>query len=152
MIDTPDPCAASNAAIRLCYNPRLRRAGSLSYIGALGPSRVIKIIAAFLLLFVSVELASAVGHYSVYTTNELSLKHPLDEKSGLRLVSIGSDGLVTIKQSDGTVLTAHPDKSKQFCNRYGHTTDIHLLSVSEAKDRVVIRLEMRVYPVPPAKR
>jgi len=107
---------------------------------------------AFLLLFVSVELASAVGHYSVYTTNELSLKRPLDEKSGLRLVSIGSDGLVTIKQSDGTVLTTHPDKSKKFCNRYGHTTDIHLLSVSEAKDRVVIRLEMRVYPVPPAKR
>ncbi len=105
-----------------------------------------KIIAATLLFFVTVLAATAASHFSIFTTNELSLKRPLDEKSGLRLVSVGTNGLVTIKRSDGSALTARLDKSKTFRNQYGHTTDIELLSVSEARDRVVIRTEMRVYP------
>ena len=105
-----------------------------------------KIIAPILLLFVTALLASAASHFSIYSTNELSFKRPLDKESGLRLVSVGADGLVTIKRSDGMALTARLDKSKTFRNQYGHITDIQLLSVSEAKDRVVIRTEMRVYP------
>ena len=105
-----------------------------------------KIVATISLLFLTTLLASAASHFSIFTTNELSLKRPLDKESGLRLVSVGADGLVTIKRSDGTALTARLDKSKTFRNQYGHTTDIQLLSVSEARDRVVIRTEMRVYP------
>lgn len=107
---------------------------------------IMKIIAATLLLFATTLLASAAGHFSIYATNELSLKRPLDEKSGLRLLSVGTNGLVTIKRSDGTALTARLGKSATFRNQHGHTTDIQLLSVSEARDRVVIRTEMRVYP------
>jgi hypothetical protein len=110
-----------------------------------------KIIAIIFLLCVSTLSATAVGHFSIYTTNNLSLKHPIDKTSGVRLVSIGADGLVTIQQRDGTVLTARLEKFKTFRNQYGHTTDVQLLSVSEARDRVVIRTEMRVYPVPPKK-
>ena len=104
-----------------------------------------KTIAITLFLFAAVLCATAASHFSIYTTNELSLKLPLDKKSELRLVSIGADGLVTIKRRDGTALTARLDKST-FRNQHGHTTDIQLLSVSETKDRVAIRTEMRVYP------
>ena len=99
-----------------------------------------------LLLLVTTLLATAANHFSIFTTNELSLKRPLNKESGLRLVSVGADGLVTIKRSDGTALTARLDKSKTFRNQYGHTTDVQLLSVSGGRDRVVIRTEMRVYP------
>jgi hypothetical protein len=104
-----------------------------------------KIITTILLLFVGTHLASAVSHFSIFTTNALSLKHPVDEESGLRLVSIGTNDLVTIKRSDGTLFTARLPESRTFRNQYGHTTDIELLSVSKARDSVVIRSEMRVY-------
>ena len=89
------------------------------------------------------QLMPMVGHSSVFTTNTLSLKQPLDQVTGLRLISIGADGLVSIKRTDGSVLTART--GKPFRNQYGHATDIELLSISEPKDKIVIRSEMRVY-------
>jgi len=123
--------------------------GSLSLLG--GFAHVMKTITAFLLLLASAHLACAVSHFSIFTTNDLSFKRPLDEKSGVRLVSIATNGLVTIKRSDGTVLSARLGDSKTFRNSYGHTTDIELLSVSKTRDSVVIRFEMRVYVAPPNK-
>jgi hypothetical protein len=112
-------------------------------------------IVIILLIFLTASIASAAsdardrqltpmaGHSSVFTTNTLSFKQAVDQVTGLRLISIGTDGLVSIKRADGSVLTARA--GKPFRNQYGHATDIELLSVNEAMDKIVIRSEMRVY-------
>jgi hypothetical protein len=103
-------------------------------------------------MFFAVPTIEAISHSSIFTTVNLSLQQPVHEPSGTRLISISTDGLVTIRIGSDSTFTARVGYEFRGARDRAPAIPWTLVSVNPKKDAVVIRYEDRVYLLPPGFR